>query len=136
MGQEFPMRAVIKATRPEFYWWFSFWISRKLWEGSFFSTNNSYITERSCNMKNIWCITSELFLVSLHFKCKYDWAKRRKLCIRQAVMKRYSKPEWGYFIIQGKRLTCSKRASYLGNTSCCDSPKLMKIQSISDVWFK
>ena len=32
-----------------------------------------------------------------------------------------------YFRIQGKRPTCSERASYLGNTSWPDSPKLMKI---------
>ena len=32
-----------------------------------------------------------------------------------------------YFRIQGKRLTCSKRAPYLGDTSWPDSPKLMKV---------
>ena len=32
-----------------------------------------------------------------------------------------------YFRIQGKRLPCSKRASYLGNTSWPGSPKLMKV---------
>ena len=32
-----------------------------------------------------------------------------------------------YFIIQGKCLTCSKMASYLGNTSWLISPKLMKV---------
>ena len=32
-----------------------------------------------------------------------------------------------YFRIQGKHLTCSKRASYLGNTNWPDSPKLMKV---------
>ena len=32
-----------------------------------------------------------------------------------------------YIRIQGKCLTCSKRASYFGNTSWPDSPKLMKV---------
>ena len=34
-----------------------------------------------------------------------------------------------YFRIQGKCPTCSKSASYIGNTICPDSPKLMKVLS-------
>ena len=41
-----------------------------------------------------------------------------------------------YFKNQGKCLTYSKTASYFGNTSGSDSPKTMKIQCISDNWFK
>ena len=41
-----------------------------------------------------------------------------------------------YFRIQGKHPTSSKRASYLGNTIWRVSPRLLKIESIRDNWFK
>ena len=41
-----------------------------------------------------------------------------------------------YFRIQRKHQTCSKRASYLGNTSWSDSSKLMRLLSIHDNWSK
>ena len=41
-----------------------------------------------------------------------------------------------YFRIQRKHQTCSKRASYLSNTSWSDSSKLMRLLSIHDNWSK
>ena len=45
---------------------------------------------------------------------------KQRLCNKNRIWTR------AYFRIQGKSLTCSKRASYLGNKSWPDSQKLMR----------